>query len=113
MTAVHVGGGGVRPDHAQRCPIGGRREACGAWLRGTWAAVGPGRIMPGAARLEDAAGPAGPGRASRRGTERGSVAKSRGRAGLAAAGNLAAQQPHKKVMAPRKTWGPPLMRSLA
>ena len=30
LTAVHVGGGGARPDHARRRPIGGRREACGA-----------------------------------------------------------------------------------
>ena len=30
LTAGHVGGGGARPDHARRRPIGGRREACGA-----------------------------------------------------------------------------------
>ena len=43
LTAVHVGGGGARPiggrreacgawpGHSRRRPIGGRREACGAW----------------------------------------------------------------------------------
>ena len=33
------------------------------------------------------------------------------RESLAAAGDLAAQHPDKKVVAPRKTWGPPLIRS--
>ena len=77
--------------------------------------VGAGEAWPehsSTARLEAAARTAGPGRASRRGTERSSAAEARGRAGLAAAGNQATGQSDKKVVAPRKTWGPPLMRSL-
>ena len=62
-------------------------------------------------RLEAAARPAGPGRASRRRAERSSP---RGRR----AGGQASRRPEiwrhreQKVVAPRKTWGPPLMRSL-
>ncbi len=87
-------------------------------LRCPWAAAESNRNRISAARSEAAARPAGPGRASRRGTERSSVAKSRRRAGLAAAGDLAAVglcgiAIRQKVVAPRKTWGPPLMRSLA
>ena len=69
--------------HKQRRPIGGRREACGAW---------PGFETTRRAKL--------------------AARTASGRAGLAAAGNLTATQSDKKVVAPRKTWGPPLMRSL-
>ena len=90
LTAVHVGGGAARLEAAAR-PAGPGRIMPGAGrLEAAARPAGPGRVIPSAARLEAAARPAGPGRASRRGTERSSVAKSRGRAGLAAAGDLAA-----------------------
>ena len=42
-TAAQVGGGRAWPGSTQtHRPIGGRREACGAWPRCRWAAAGPG-----------------------------------------------------------------------
>ena len=69
------------PGYAQRRPIGGRREACGAW---------PGFETRHRAKLGC--------RGSRAGRPRG---------GWKSGGVRS-----KKVVAPRKTWGPPLMRSL-
>jgi len=85
-------------------PIGVRYEACGTRLRCPWAAAGPGRNGISAARSEAATRPAGPahGHTKQTGTNR-----------------CSSRQPEiwrhvtQKVVAPRKTWGPPLMRSLA
>ena len=76
-------------------PIGGHREACGAWpgFETTRRAKLAARTASGRAGLAAVGDLAAAGE-------------------LAAVGDLAAQQPHKKVVAPRKTWGPPLMRSL-
>ena len=82
-----AGPGGQHTDNKPR-PIGGRREACGAWLdnaptrrathqrpgttdaEGAGGSGGHGRAhVPSPARLEAAARPAGPGRASRRRAE--------------------------------------------
>ena len=84
-----------RPGHFRR-PIGGRREACGAWpgFETTRRAKLAARTASGRAGLAAVGDLAAAGE-------------------LAAAGNLAAQHPDKKVVAPRKTWGPPLIRSLA
>ena len=142
LTAVHVGGGGARPDHARRRPIGGRREACGARpdharrrpIGGRREACGArpdhARRRPIGGRRE-ACG-AWPGFETTRRAKLAARTAS-GRAGLAAAGDLAAtgnraaagdqaatqsdrhdqtDAIRQKVVAPRKTWGPPLMRSL-
>ena len=143
LTAAHVGGGGARPDHTRRRPIGGRREACGAWpghsqrrpiggrreACGAWPGHSQRRPIGGrreacGAWLQCPRAVAGPGRASRRRAERSSQ-RGRRAGGPPPTGTPSspAQQARprpeiwrhrdKKVVAPRKTWGPPLMRSLA
>ena len=124
LTAAHVGGGGARPDHARRRPIGGRREACGAWPGHSQRRPIGGRREACGAWLQCPRAVAGPGRASRRRAERSSQ-RGRRAGGPPPTGTPSspAQQARprpeiwrhrdKKVVAPRKTWGPPLMRSLA
>ena len=91
-AAVPVGGGGAWPG------LETAHHRTALQVPPVWRALegpegtGKPRTATSPARLEAAAGPAGPGRASRRGAERSEVASPRGRAGHAAAGDLAGPQ---------------------